>query len=482
MQKKFLVNLGLLLLLNLLIKPVWIFGIDRNVQNLVGSAEYGFYFPLLNFTLLFYILLDLGVTNFNNRNIAQYNHLLKKHFSNLALLKILLGVLYFVIVFVAAWLWGYRGRQLHFLYWLAFNQFLLSLILYLRSNISGLMLFRTESLLSVLDRVFMIVFCGLLIWGNFNQGPFRIEWFVYVQTLSYLLTAIIATWIVMRRASFHRFHWDWPFSLMIVKKSLPFALLVLIMYFQYRIDSVMLLRLLPGISGQQQAGIYASAFRLLDAAIMPAYLFSILLLPIFSKQIKERLRVDQILKLSVTLLLLFATTVSVFCAIFSRELMALMYTQHVTESAALFPILMFCLIPISMTYVFGTLVTARGNLLILSLLAGVSMVINVVMNLILIPHYQAYGSAVSSLVSQSFFGLAQVLLAQYYFRFRIDYKYLLKIVVFLAGLCLLALTVRQLVPSWGLAFLSGIGLVLVWATSLKLLDIRGLYMVLGKEK
>ena len=56
MQRKFLTNLGLMLFLNLLIKPVWIFAIDRNVQNVVGAMDYGFYFDLLNFSFLFNIL------------------------------------------------------------------------------------------------------------------------------------------------------------------------------------------------------------------------------------------------------------------------------------------------------------------------------------------------------------------------------------------------------------------------------------------
>ena len=59
-QRKFVVNLALLLLLNFLIKPFWIFGIDRTVQNeLVSSADYGTYFALFNFAMLFNILLDL---------------------------------------------------------------------------------------------------------------------------------------------------------------------------------------------------------------------------------------------------------------------------------------------------------------------------------------------------------------------------------------------------------------------------------------
>ena len=56
MQKKFLTNLGFLLLVNLLIKPFYILGIDAEVQNAASGGEYGLYFALFNFTFLFNIL------------------------------------------------------------------------------------------------------------------------------------------------------------------------------------------------------------------------------------------------------------------------------------------------------------------------------------------------------------------------------------------------------------------------------------------
>jgi O-antigen/teichoic acid export membrane protein len=118
------------------------------VQNIVGAEEYGFYFTVFNFSFLFNILLDLGITNFNNRNIAQNNQLLSKHFSGIVSLRILLGLLYFAVVFILAYIWGYRGAKLSMLALVGFNQFLLQFLLYLRSNISGLLLFKTESFLS----------------------------------------------------------------------------------------------------------------------------------------------------------------------------------------------------------------------------------------------------------------------------------------------------------------------------------------------
>ena len=286
-QKDFIFNIVLLIFLNLLIKPFWILGIDVGVQNSVGAESYGLYFAVFNFTYLFNMLLDMGITNFNNRNIARHQQLLHKHLSGIITLKLLLGVVYMAVVFVVALIIGYRGLQLWFLFWMAINQFLNAFILYLRSNISALLMFKTDSCLSVMDRLLMIIICGILLWGGVTNEPFRIEWFIYCQTVAYVLTALTALAIVVAKGRVKRLSWNPTFFLMILKKSLPFAILFLLMSFYNRIDSVMLERLLPVGVGASEAGIYASAFRLLDALVMIAYLFSVILLPLFSKMLKN---------------------------------------------------------------------------------------------------------------------------------------------------------------------------------------------------
>jgi hypothetical protein len=77
MQKKFFTNLTLLILLNLLVKPIAIFGIDVAVQNRVDAENYGMYFSLLNLSLLFNIFMDIGinneyVTNSKQRDLLPY--------------------------------------------------------------------------------------------------------------------------------------------------------------------------------------------------------------------------------------------------------------------------------------------------------------------------------------------------------------------------------------------------------------------------
>lgn len=482
MKRKFITNLGFLLFLNLLVKPFWIFGIDRTVQNMVAPGEYGFYFTVLNFTFLFNILLDFGITNFNNKNIAQNNQLLNKHFSAITILRFLLAALYFVAIFLVALLIGYDPRHLYFLAFLGFNQFLVSFILYLRSNISGLLLFRIDSMVSILDKLLMILICSILIWGNVSDEPFRIIWFVYAQTLAYLLTALVAMAIVVKKAAFRRLQWNTSFFLMIIKQSFPFALLVLLMSFYNRIDSVMLERLLPKEIGTKQVDIYAKAYRLLDAANMIAYLFAVLLMPIFAKLIKDKGAVGGMVKLSFTLIFTISVTIATGCAFYSDQIMELLYTGQITESKVVFEFLIIGFIPISTTYIFGTLLTANGSLKALNTMAFTGMALNIVLNYLLIPQFMALGSAWASLSTQFATAILQVFIAQHFFRFTVNWKYLLSIACFAAGVILLNWLMKSSGFDWKISLAIAGAASLAWAFMLRLLSIGRFVRMLKNEQ
>jgi hypothetical protein len=230
------------------------------------------------------------------------------------------------------WLWKYDHQQLFLLFVIGINQFLLSLVLYLRSNISALLHFKTDSFISVLDRLLMIVICSVLLWGNVTDSEFQISWFVYAQTAAYLLTVFIAMLLLFRHMEFHGLNWNRAFFIVTLKKSLPYALLILLMGLYGRIDTVLIAKLLPA-NGELQAGIYASAFRLLDVSNnMSGYLFAVLLLPLFAKQIAEKQDISQLVKLSFTLLFLFSSSLAIVSYFYGEPMMQLFYHQHISES------------------------------------------------------------------------------------------------------------------------------------------------------
>ena len=485
MQKKLLSGLFWILLLNLLIKPFWILGIETGVQNAVGPEEYGFYFTIFNLAYIFNILLDLGVTNFNTRNIAQHPKLIDKHLPGMLGIKSALLGLYLAVTFTVGLLSGYGSRQFHLLAVLSFNQFLNSLILYLRSNFEGLMLFKWDSVISILDRVVMIAICSLLLWGP--HGGITVEWFAYAQTVAYLATALTALVVLTLRIrkehnarfTLRRLHVSLPFSIVILRKSFPFALLVLLMASYNRIDPLLLGWLHP--HGTYQAGIYAGAFRLLDALTMVAYLVSAVLLPVFSRMTAEGdSQLGPTTSMVTSLMVVFSFTAAATFSFRSGLFMELFYHSQdaavVDDYARVFRILVWGIVPIGMTYVYGTLLTAAGRLRQLNTLAATTLVINIVVNLIAIPRHGAVGSAWAAVIAQTFMAAAQIVVAIRLLHLHPAGGYLLRLLLF--GVAVVA-TLLLLPPmSWWALLLCAGAAALAVAFALRLIDIKNIFRII----
>lgn len=485
MKRKFITNLLLLLFLNVLIKPFWIFGIDRTVQNIVGHESYGLYFSLLSFSMILNIFLDLGITNYNNKNIAQHQHLLKKHISNIVGIKFILAGFYAVVCTIAALIIGFKDVEIHLLIFLVLNQFLISFTLYLRSNISGLHLFSTDSLLSVLDRSLMIIICSVLLFTNVIGHTFRIEWFVYAQTAAYLITTLITFGVVLLHTGRIKLNLDWKFFRVFLKKSYPYALLVLLMSFYNRIDSVMLKQMLP--NGQEQAGIYAYAFRLLDAVSMFGVLFAGLLLPIFARMIKKKQEIGSMVQISFLLLFVPSLIISMSTGFYNFEIMNLLTTNpdqislsDIELSASVLRLLMVSFLGVATTYIFGTLLTANGSIRQLNWMALAGMTINIGLNLLLIPQMQALGSAWASLATQLFTALAQTILAVIFLRLRINYLVIARLFLFIAFVFLAGMLTKE-INTWYMGYLVMILASMLFAFLIKLINLKALSGIIRNE-
>lgn len=438
MNRTFLSNLILLISINLLIKPFYIFGIDRTVQNRVGLEDYGLYATLFSFTFLFQIINDFGIQSFNNRNIAQYPHLLPKYFPNLLILKVGLGVVYSLFTVGVAYLLGFGEKHYSILLFFIFNQILISAIFFFRSNISGLGYYRVDSLVTILDRSLLIFICSILLWTNLVTGPFQIEWFVYAQSVSLLVTAAIAFLFIYRKLPSFKCQFHAAFLVLMLKKSYPYALAIFLMTLYTRIDFVMIERLLG--DGEREAGIYASAYRLLDAVNVLGLLFSGLLLPMSARLLKEKQSIRPILRLSLKLILCIAIITSFSVFFFRNDIMFLLYEDTSFYAANILGILMFTFIFTSGIYVYGTILTANNSLKTLNKIFTVSVLLNIVLNFLFIPKYGALGAAGVTFFTQGFAFICQILTAKKIFRLSIDLKLLgqfLLLGITLSGLSLM---------------------------------------------
>jgi hypothetical protein len=112
MRKTFVSNLILIISLNLLIKPFYILGIEVEIQNRVGAEKFGSYFALIAFSFLINMIPDMGMTNWNARQVAKTGQLPSSSFSALIQLRIALSFVYFLICLILGVTIGYSEQEL----------------------------------------------------------------------------------------------------------------------------------------------------------------------------------------------------------------------------------------------------------------------------------------------------------------------------------------------------------------------------------
>lgn len=423
MKKNFLVNFFLLFFVNILVKPAWLLA-DLMVQRETGE-EYGQYFILFNLSLMLNMFLDFGISNYNNRKVAGNEQKFKSYFSKVFTLRMLLGAFYILALVSTGLMLSYDGVALKMLALLGVNQILLATLTYFRSNITALGFFKFDSLISVVDRIIMAsIILGIFFFG---ASQISIMLFIQIQFIGYFIAVALAFILLAVKGGMVMPEWNFKFNKVVLSKSYPYALIVVLMSAYSYSDSIMLDQMLE--SGVWENTIYAQSFRILMASNNYTYLIAVLLLPMFSKMIKSKLDVKPLLRLAGSLLIFGTLCLAIIFHLFSHEIINVLYahyevdlpmidrlttsTSHVTNlsdiqySAKVFSVLLLGIVPMSFNYIYGVLLTAGGKMKVLNLLSLAGLTANLAMNYMLIPIYGALGAAVASVITQSICAIGQ---------------------------------------------------------------------------
>lgn len=429
MKREFTINIIFLLAINLLVKPFYALIIDTTVQNRVGPETYGIYLALFNFVYIQQIFADLGLQNFNNTNISKNPHILKNILPKVLGTKLFFTLAFGILVLCSSFIIGYGSYVLTLLPWIIGSMACLSFILYARTNISGVGKYMIDSAFSVLDKVLLIGILAYYLWiDNSYNDHFDIMLFVKVQFFSLIITLIAVLTYTHLKIERVRFNFDIQFTAQLIRSSLPYATLVLLMAGYSRIDGIMLERMIndQGL----EAGKYASAFRLYDTWNGFTFLFAVLLLPMFSRLLNKNEKIRELEQWSSTLLLTGGIFIFLFVYFYNYQILDLFYNRTIDESYTNSLVLLIAAgLPLSMNYIYGTLLTANGNLRLLNTIALGGFLTNLILNIIAIPRFGASGAALTTLITQLLVFLLQYYSSRRIFELHISILKIIKIIV-----------------------------------------------------
>ena len=478
MIQQFFRNALLRVALNLTVKGVYLFAVERTVQNVLPEGEYGLYFALLGLGMLLQVIADFGLQLFNSRVLAGHRHLLAKYFPYFVGLKLLLGLAFLTALLFVGLVLGYRGEALYLLLIAGGIQFFNSIVLYLRSNLAGLGKYTADGWFSILDKGLMILTVGGLLW--LAPEDLTVMRFAGLQLASWMITALALLLVLKDRLPRKLPRFKKATFGLLLRGGAPYALAVFLATAYTRTDAIMIERLLA--DGAAAADHYAAGYRLLDALNMIGWLLAGLLIPMYARLYAKKESLLPLLRFSVQLLLAGSVCVAVPLAFYAGPIVELLYDFAEPRTAHILAFLAASFVAQSLNYAYGSLLSATGHIGRMNGIYAIGIVLNVGGNWLVLPRYGAAGAAAVTLVTQGFVAVTQAVLAHRWLRLPAKTVAWGRALTLLTLLCTCGPALMLLKVPWLLGAITlgvtGLGLTLL----LRLVDVGELSLLEGREE
>jgi O-antigen/teichoic acid export membrane protein len=237
-----------------------------------------------------------------------------------------------------------------------------------------------------------------------TEADLGFTWLIVASVIAAVLTALTGFALAARfarlRPSFRRKR-----LVALLVSTLPVGLFTTFAVIHFKVDTVLLSLLQP----VEDVGIYSAAYRFLDQALFFPALFMASVYPILASLIATR---DQGLQLafdkSLTFLLATAIPLAVGSFILAPDIVALIAGEAFEQAVEPMRVLVFASLFIFTNALFASLLILFRRQRQLVLLVGGALVLNVALNLILIPPFSYLGAATATVVTEGLVGIAMI--------------------------------------------------------------------------
>ena len=374
------------------------------MQNDIGHEQYGIYSALIALSILFISLADFGVNYYITQRGSSKPGELHMLFSNVFTFKALLLIAYPLILVGVGALLNYSVHELYFLALLSFIQALLQFVYFFRANFQASQHFVIDSFVSVLDKVLLIIVVLIIM----SYG-ITLHNFVVGRLLTVIITFGIVYMLALKIYGWIKPSLDFSAIKQVIISSWPFALIAALYSVNERIDQVMVER----IYGAKEAGLYAAAYRWLDAFMMFLWTITPIFFAKFAFNINNKEETSKLFNSGLIICALPFIFLFSFILFYGDKFFILFSNSGISEINTMsltLKILMVSALFSGFFSMFGTLINSTGFVKPMSVAVGFSILMNVVLNFIFIPQYGAIAAAINTGVSTVLLSIVSVLL------------------------------------------------------------------------
>ena len=379
-------------LIALVIQKLLSFGYFTILARFLGPNDYGQYQLAINFAMMLSVVADLGLSAVlireTARKIIDQDKLLRQIFS----LKLVLS-LFTLLLIVLANFWLYANNPVQpLIYLTALIVLMDSFTLLFYGFIRGQQNLHYESIGTVIFQV-IILLLGLTLM-QFSQQPWH---FIVVVLVASLFNLVYSIFLLRHK---YKLKLGWYFekklTLSIFMIAWPFALSALFAKVYAYVDGL----ILEGMHGAAQMGIYSVAYKITFAFQFIPLAFVAALYPAFAHYWQnDKSQLEKTLLSAINYLAYIALPISFGIISLAPQIINNLYTHNYFASSAPLQILIlslpFLFINFALSYFLNATDRQRTNTFNL----GLVMVVNIILNILLIPKWLAIGASLASAIS-----------------------------------------------------------------------------------
>jgi O-antigen/teichoic acid export membrane protein len=382
------------------------------IGRYLGPSDLGKFTFALSFIGMFAVVNDLGLNILTVRDVAKDKNLAAKYMSNIIMLKVVLGLFAFLLIMLFVHLMGYPQENIGIVFLVGAASFFTTVSSGMRWIFQAFQKLEYESIINVVQN-FLYLGLGFLA-VSLGLGVLGVG---YSQIIVGGLVVFISWIMVKRKFLSIEIEIDLYFWKAILKKSIPFALMLVFTGLYVNADTV----LLSKFKGDQVVGLYNAANRFVLAGKMLPGVIIPALFPIMSEISKAtQLEFNRFLKKSSILMFSLALPLSAGVTLLADKIIGFFYGSKFIQSVPCLQLLVWGMFCMYISIVLGYGLISKGKQKTNTLITGLGLGISLILNFSLIPRWGNMGTSVAILSTEFFVMIAGMFYARRFFS--LDFK------------------------------------------------------------
>ena len=381
----------------------------------LGPERYGTIAFALAFTSIFGVVTDLGINTLTIREVARNKNSATTFLGNLLLIKSILVIITVAFIVVAVNLTGHDRIEIDVTYLISISIILSAFNGAFNSLFQAFERIEYVSIGSVLSNISMLLGAGYAI----SQG-FGVIGFACIYIFSSILGLAYTLFVANRLHLTHALQIDremiWP----MMKEALPFGITALSGMIYTYADSIML----SSLKGNEVVGWYNAPYRLMLMMLFIPNVINVVIFPVMSRYFTSS---PSFLKLIYTkylkFMLILSLPLGMGTTLIADKIILFVFGVGFENSIVALKIIIWTIVLTFIGAAFARLLESVNQQRIITKISMVCMVVNVLLNILLIPKFSYIGSSFVTVVTE-FLLVGSII----FFSYRLNYGIPLSII------------------------------------------------------